>query len=94
MTRLHPMPDPEGQLERLPDGPLCRHTCSVAFAAALELLASVGALRPFGVIMDSQGVVHLRVPPPASRGVQHGAPYSPTSAAGDVFREPLLRALG
>ncbi|MEC7948780.1 MAG: hypothetical protein VX265_14530 [Myxococcota bacterium] len=67
MTRLHPMPDPEGQLERLPDGPLCRHTCSVAFAAALELLASVGALRPFGVIMDSKGVVHLRVPPPASR---------------------------
>lgn len=70
MTQLHPMPDPEGQLRRLPDGPLCEHTCKIAFEAALDLLASVGALRPFGVVMDSQGGVHLRVPPPASHPPQ------------------------
>lgn len=67
MTQLRPTPDPEGLLLRLPDGPLCEHTCKVAFDAALDLLGSVGALRPFGVVMDGQGTVHLRVPPAASR---------------------------
>lgn len=67
MTQLHPSPDPKVQLSRLPDGPLCDHLAQHAFEAALDLLAQVGALRPFGVVMDATGAVHLRVPPAASR---------------------------
>jgi hypothetical protein len=67
MTRLHPKPDPDRMLSRLPDGPLCAHLAQNAFEAALDLLAQLGALRPFGVVMDGTGAVHLRVPPAASR---------------------------
>ena len=65
MTRLQPKPDPESLLARLPDGPLCSHLSQHAFDAALDLLAQVGALRPFGIVMDATGTVHLRVPPAA-----------------------------
>ena len=51
MTRLQPKPDPDRQLARLPDGPLCAHLAQQAFDAALDLLAQVGALRPFGIVL-------------------------------------------
>jgi hypothetical protein len=53
---------PDKALAGLPDGPLCRHLCEVAFDAALDLLAQCGAMRPFGVVLDGSGAVHLRVP--------------------------------
>ena len=67
MTRLQPKPDPDRQLARLPDGPLCAHLAQQAFDAALDLLAQVGALRPFGIVMDATGAIHLRVPPASTQ---------------------------
>jgi len=89
MTQLRPTPDPEAALRRLPDGPLCEHVCKVAFKAALDLLGSVGALRPFGVFMDSEGTVHLRVPPAASRP-PHGL-LETVDALLDAEPDALLR---
>ena len=39
----------------------CAHLAQQAFDA-LDLLAQVGALRPFGIVMDATGAIHLRVP--------------------------------
>jgi hypothetical protein len=57
-------PGPAHILAQVPDGPLCRHLLETGLRTAADVLSTVGAVRPFGLVLGATGETTLVVPDP------------------------------
>lgn len=77
-------PAPAQTLASAPDGPLCQHLLETGWRSAADVLSTVGAVRPFGLVLDAAGTTSLVVPDPEE---------TPTDTLLEAVDAALARAL-